>query len=437
MDAASAPMLPRAAMMLAFGSLASLAGWHYLRAVRQATPHDWRPLLIGAVVIHVVAALALPLTSNDLFSNLAYGRVALQGGNPYLVGPSSLPADDPFSVLVGARWVHTPIVYGPLITLLDSVVVRTGGVIPSLIAYKALLLGCSLGVVGFAWLVCRGRRDPNDAVATFVLVSWSPVLVWEISAQAHNDGLPVLALAAGIWTGLRERRLLTTLFFAIAVFAKFAAAPVLALHLALLLRRSPGRALLLGIIAAGVGVLLFAPYWQGFATLRGPLLAAGGAPGRTARSLVDLACLVAGQVGATPEITTYRVLSLAGFPLLAALGVRALFRVRCFEDVVHHSLLVLLAWNLVTPWFQPWYVTWLLPLVLLERDPRLRWTVAVYSALSTAQYILPIDPLTNVAIDAVVFWMLFARRRAWERRWGARGGTDPEGNVCQILRLGG
>jgi hypothetical protein len=106
------------------------------------------------------------------------------------------------------------------------------------------------------------------------------------------------------------------------------------------------------------------------------------------------------------EHIAYRVCWAAGIAAVAWIVTRAIPRIRTFEDAAHHSLLVLLVWMLTTSWFQPWYAVWLLPLAMIEPDARLRRIVAIYTALLVVQYALPIDPVTNVAIDAWVVWQL-------------------------------
>src|SRR5262249_4393167 len=138
------------------------------------------------------------LTSNDVFSNLAYGRLAHEGLNPYVNGPAALPAGDPFGALVGDRWTMQSIVYGPIATMLNVIVVGGRSVWAALVAFKLAMLATSLGTVAIAWRVCRDRP------MVFVAVAWNPLLAWEVSAQAHNDGLIVVLIAAAVWAGSRR-----------------------------------------------------------------------------------------------------------------------------------------------------------------------------------------------------------------------------------------
>jgi hypothetical protein len=413
-DAAAAPIATRIGLMLGFGACGAMAAVAYLRALDS---HDGsglvdRRLVYAAIAIHVVAAVALPLTSDDVFSNLAYGRLAHLGTNPYLAGPVALPAGDPFAMLVGTRWTAMPSVYGPFATMLDAIVVGGRGVWPALVAFKLALLATSLGTVAIALRVCRERP------AAFIAVAWNPLLAWEISAQAHNDGLLVVALAAAVWAGARRSEVLAAVLAGIAVLAKLAAAPILALQLWALLRRSPARSIAASLVIAALAVASFATYWAGLAMLEAPLLAAGGEPGRTARSLVDLVWLATEPLGVAT--VAYRVLWAAGVVVLAAAFVRAMIRTSTFIDAMHESIVVMIVWNLVTPWFQPWYAVWLLPLVMIERDARTIRLVAIYTALLVVQYALPIDPITNVAIDAWVVIEALAIRRERPARAPAR-----------------
>jgi hypothetical protein len=115
--------------------------------------------------------------------------------------------------------------------------------------------------------------------------------------------------------------------------------------------------------------------------------------------------------------------------VLVAAFVRAMIRTRTFADAMHESIVVMIVWNLVTPWFQSWYAVWLLPLVMIERDTRTIRLVAIYTTLLVVQYALPIDPITNVAIDAWVVIEALAIRR--ER---ARLAPDPSSGAATAGR---
>ncbi|GAC1342703.1 MAG: hypothetical protein NVSMB23_15690 [Myxococcales bacterium] len=428
-DEAPLPLALRVALFLAFGACAAGAAVAYLRAVAQAQDEHLPVLCAGAVAIHLAAALALPLTSNDLFSNLAYGRMIERGLNPYLIGPAALAPCDPFLAVLGKRWVATPFAYGPPLAALDALAARAGTVLGAALAFKAAFLAFSLAGIAALYRLCRSPWSGPDAAQKFVLFAFCPLVAWELTAQAHNDGAMVLALLLFVAAALRGRDFLALAFLVAAVFSKFAAAPVLGLFLVWQARRSVPRAAAMAALAVLAGAALFAPFWAGPDTLRGPLVAAGGSGyDRVTRSFIALADLGAELVSGQARAASYAALSWAGRLLLFWLAVRFARRARSLEDVLVGSVLWLGAYDVIaTAWFHPWYATWLLPLAVGVQHAGLRGVVALYAALTLTQYGLPLEPLTTVAIDVAVLVS------AWPviRALGVQGSAGPAGGAAR------
>jgi len=388
---------PRAAL----GLLMGVSAWYFLLLHRCAK--SLSAMALGAVALHSISALSLPLTSNDVFSNLGYGHMSALGLNPYIFAPAALGNGDKFVAFIASRWRDSPIVYGPIVTAVCSAVGRVQNLWGALLVWKVAMLAISLTATVVAYRICRAHFALEDAPKRFALFALAPVATWELSAQAHNDAILVLMMVCFIWAALKGYEWLAIAFIAIAIYAKFVAAAVLCLYVAMIFRRDRRRAIAMVGVVAAMGVALMLPYWEGPATLRGPLLTLGGDSSRTSRSLADLAAWGVLPFGVEAQNIVYKVLWLGGFACLAYLGVRAILVVRSVHDVTRHGLIILGAYCLVaTPWFQPWYVTWLLPLALVERDSRLRHVVAIYAALTPVQYIMPLDPATTVLIDVIV-----------------------------------
>src|SRR5690349_13714317 len=164
-----------------------IAGACALRLARLAPAVAPRKLLGPAALVHLCAAPALALTSRDLFSNLAYGQLQLLGKSPYLSGPRALGAG-PLVDLVAPRWLDTPSVYGPVLAILNRAAAAAGAALGSPVwgggaVLKVTLLLCSLGTL---WLAYRSAQTDGgrDAWEGFALLAFSPVLAWEVSAQA-------------------------------------------------------------------------------------------------------------------------------------------------------------------------------------------------------------------------------------------------------------
>jgi hypothetical protein len=386
----------------------------YLRAVRPSPAPGpgrgegppLRSMLAGAVVLHAVAALALPYTSNDLFSNLAYGRMARLGLDPYASGPRALPEGDPFRALVSPNWLDARSAYGPVLTWLDALAGRADTAAGALIAFKLVILALTLAIVAIAYRVCRDHLPADRAAPAFALLAWNPLLAWELSGQAHNDAVMLLGLAAFVWAATAGRRLVAVAAVAFAFWAKFAVAPVLGLYLVHLLRTRRRDALAGAALTVGMGLALFLPFWRGPETLLGPLAAVRSDPTRTTRSLVEILQLGAGLFGRGAADAVYRVGWAAGLVLLAAVAVWAVRRATSLEGVVRGSLAWLLTYLLVaSPFVLPWYLTWLLPLALVEPDPRWRRVVALYTALSAVAWCADVPPLQAAIVNSTVLWL--------------------------------
>lgn len=404
----------RASWLLACAVAGAGLVWAGLAALRllRAAPDPGRALR-AALLVHLCAFPAAALTSSDLFSNLAYAALSAAGKNPYLAGPAAL-GEHPLLALVDPRWAGAPSAYGPLLTALGSLAGRAGAALhaPLLaggLAYKLLLLLAALGTLAFGSAAARALGTPA-AARGFALLAFSPLFAWEITAQAHNDGAMVCALAAFALAAARGRDGLAALALVLGTLAKFAAAPLLLLWLAVVFRRAPARAAGLALGAAGLALLAWAPYWEGPATLLGPAATAGASLDRHAHSLHDLLDLVLAPALPSLRAPLYRLFQLGSLAWLAGGTLLAATQVRSAAGVARAGTWVLLGWFLLTPWFQPWYATWLLPLALLEEDPRWQRLVAVYGVLTVVQWAAPLDPVTTVAGNAWVARELFCLR---------------------------
>jgi alpha-1,6-mannosyltransferase len=395
-----------------------LAGWCGLRLTRFAGRVPLRRLLAWAIAGQLCAFPALALTSGDLFSNLAYGEMLGAGKNPYVEGPRGA-LSGPVADLVAARWAETPSVYGPVISAVSRFCARIGAEFASPVwgagaAFKVAMLLCALGAL---WLGYVDARDAGtrEAAQGFAVLAFSPLLAWEVTSQAHNDGVVVLLLAAFAWAACRGRELLAVVALAAATMAKVSAAVVLIPYLVLVLRRSAPKAAALGVVALAVFVAAFTPYWAGLETLRAPFAGALRDAHHHSHSFADFLCGALEPLSRGAAVLSDHLWWIGSTALCTVLLARTTWRATSRERVLHESLVLLLAWCLTVPWFHPWYATWLLPLAAAERDPDFQRLVAIYSVLNVAQWGLSLDPVTTVAVNA---WTLFAWSRLGRRGTG-------------------
>lgn len=154
-------------------------------------------------VLALAALLSAPFGSADHVNYLAYGRILVQGGNPWVDAPISWAGGlDPVTSRVEAPWTTEPSVYGPFGTLLHGLSAWVGGgslrqgvwvwqllVVLSWLAVRALL---------------RAALDTDLHGRVDVLWTLNPLVVGIGVLGAHIDTVAAaLALAAVVVAALR------------------------------------------------------------------------------------------------------------------------------------------------------------------------------------------------------------------------------------------
>jgi alpha-1,6-mannosyltransferase len=376
----------------------------------------------ASLILQLCALPALALTSSDIFSNLAYAALSALGKNPCLLGPSAL-GQGPVLALVSPRWVDTPSAYGPLLNLLGWLAGQIGRLLDSPVwgagaAYKLLMAAATAGAIVCAAKTARALGT-RVAAQGFTVVALSPLLAWELTAQGHNDAVMVCALCAFAWAAARGKDGLGALALGVGVLAKAGIAPLLLLWLVVMWRRSPRHAFGWAVALAALAVLAWAPFWAGSETLRGVGATAGADLDRHANSLQDLLFLILTPLWPAVKAPLFRSFQIASFAVLGAGTLWAAVKVSDAAGLARAGIVILLGYFLTTPWFQPWYATWLLPLCLLERDPRWQRLVARYAVISVVQYAVRLDPFTTVIGN---LWIACQ----WWRLWRGANGSVQE-----------
>jgi hypothetical protein len=379
---------------------------------RHPPPYEARRQVLGwALVLAAAAAIALPLTSNDIFSNLAYGHMTHVGLDTSRLGPQALPVADPFRALVAPRWLDSPCVYGPVSRAAFALTTTTGSVWSSLLAYKLLFLLLTWLAIVVCYHGC-GRTLPRAQVpAALVLLAVNPLLLWEMAGQGHNDGLMVLFTLLFVVLLRDGRSWMAAACLVVAVLAKSAVLPV---FFFLAVSRLPRfRARYYGL-ACGAGlVAAVAVAW-----VFPDLLLSVGAPvsgydvsKRLINSVPDLVYRAARLFSAGTASTAYRVYWAASLAFVAALVIRLGRRTTGPQAVVESSLRALLALVLAfSPNLQPWYFIWMLPFAVYSTSEPLRRFVVSASAAFLMLYAAPFNvPTWTLAVLSLVAFVLVLR----------------------------
>jgi hypothetical protein len=292
----------------------------------------------------VVRAVMLAAPANDDPSRYVWeGRIQLEGWNPYAVAPADPRLDylddDVRRNVPFPRWTT---LYGPVAMMAYAAVNLVGSTV---FVMKVFLAVADVCVVVLVALLLRARGLPG---VRSVVYAWCPLVVWSFAGRGQGDVLHI-ALVVGALLALDRGRP-----YAGAAIAGLAAAAKVAGGVAMLaiLRRLKARHVALGAL---VFVLVHVPY-------------AGAGRGLVSGIAAFEATAFNGPVFVL-------VSDVLGLPVLArpAGAVLLLATVvwvwaRNYEPALG-ALWISGVLIVASPVVQPWYVTWVVPLVCLRFSP--------------------------------------------------------------------
>ena len=396
-------------------------------------------VLAATTLLGLVLVVLPSLPSDDVFSYILYGRIAvIHHANPLVAVPSDFPSD-PF--LFPVFWRDTRSVYGPVWLLLSQglslLAERLGGSLATYtLLFKLLGLVAHLANSALVWLIL-GRLAPRRRLFSTLFYAWNPLCLLEFCASAHNDAVMLFFLLLGVYALLREWEVVALVCWSLSISTKYVPLALLPFYLVYVARRMAAegagrRAVLaaigwrLGLVVGGM-VLVALPYWSGPRML-GALLYSPPAQ-QLNNSFADgikwpLRALVAALPGMTYAMArglADNALKLIGLLAFVSLWLIEFRRTRSVQGVLAAWGWVLL-WYIVVAsgWFWPWYVTWLVALVALVPWGRLTVATLLLTGGSLALYaFLPLhsSPIYGyrsfVTFGPVVGYLLWQGRDWW------------------------
>ena len=453
-----------------------------LVAVARGARPPVRAVIAAAFLAVAVVTVLPPAGSTDAISYAANGRMAVIGRSPYVMTPLQLQRSGdpigrqiPFSE-IPSTWTTTVSVYGPVATGAEWAAAELGGSSLARITFwlkleEALAFGAVILVLDRLL-----RADPAQRLRAHLLWSVNPLLLWEIVASGHIDGLAALFGLLGV-VALRIRPSQSTRQSSGAASGT-GSEP----------RAEPGRgqiglrdAVLAGL-AIGVATGIKAEYalfglavaWACRRSVKPLAAAAGGfvlvvVPSYLAAGTPAIKILLTRSPGITWD-TMYQLfwrpvlgytqfsvtsrppyLELVAYLLFAAVAVLAVLR---FPDPVPHlpavtpALALSLAWLFLTAFQRPWYDVMAISLLALYSASRLDWVVLIRLLAGATVYVQAVQspfqphwlanlgqfdgawltPGVRLLAAVALVWL------CWSGRWGWRSAsaTSP-GRLPELL----
>ncbi len=392
-----------------------------------------RPLAY-MLALWILPLLAVaPLFSQDVFSYAAQGEMMSRHINPYHYGPGTL-GSGPYVSGVDPLWANTAAPYGPLFLMLAGWS-ATLSLHHALITVVLLRLQSVAGIALIAYCIPKlARSFGRDAGPAFVLAVLNPLTLLALVGGAHNDAIMVGLLLAGITAARSFHPAWGVVLCALAASIKVPAA-IGIVYVAwdwagpfADWRRRARMVLRSGLITVAVmGVLSLVSGlgWGWIANLGTPgTVRSWMAPATGFGLLISGTAHVVGiGVGLGGVLTLTRAVGLIGAAAIA---------IYCLRNRERIGLLgalgaTMMAFVLLGPVVQPWYLTW--GIIIVAPIVTGRWLYAVLGLSAVAPFIgltggadllnelVHTDPASMVLAVMVLWAVVILPLGNWTTSW--------------------
>jgi len=351
-------------------------------------------VIVASLALCLLLAWQPLLNSTDFHQYLLQARILVHHGeNPYLVPPNNFVSDWEFcqSICTG-MWQQVTNMYGPwwfYFTLIPAVLAN-GFFLANYLLLKLMLVAVFLAS---AWLIYKilDQRKAQLKKLGLYLFALSPLLIFEVAADGHNDIVLVFLIILHFYFLYKNRKIAALLVLTGACLIKFITLPMLGIYFIYLYKiggkNKNVKMAGLGLLVIMIFMLSFWPIWQGSATLNGLLFQSElkniyqYSPGMIFSLLISKLIGHSDYSWLAKTITTF----LYGFTFLA-LVIHLLRSDKLKEKYLDISLWSILLFILLMPVInRPWYLIWVLPFLLIKG--RFNWFL-VFSGLAIAAKIL-------------------------------------------------
>jgi hypothetical protein len=180
----------------AVGAIGVAAG---LLAIAHGARFGVKPLLAASFIAIAAFTFLPPAGSTDTQSYAIDGNMLVLKHSPYAYTPATMVSlGDKLAVGSPPTWAHQLSDYGPIATAEEWLAAELGGHSMALITFW-LKLFVALAFAAVVLLLDRLLRDnPAMRLRAHLLWSVNPLLLWEVVASGHIDGLAIAFGLAGL-----------------------------------------------------------------------------------------------------------------------------------------------------------------------------------------------------------------------------------------------
>jgi hypothetical protein len=209
---------------LFFALVAAALSVLYILELIDNKPAKLKQILFWVFVLGLGAVFVYPLGTKDIFNYVSFARLhVFYGLNPHMATVSDISnyLRDPFLKNMFHITCVSP--YGPLWTWLSYVlyyIVAGFGLIPFIISFKVVGLLMHLLITYMIYKVAEILSEGSGSRAA-IIYGMNPLAIFELIANAHNDGPAILLLLLSLFLVFQKRTINGLIALSLSVSFKF------------------------------------------------------------------------------------------------------------------------------------------------------------------------------------------------------------------------
>lgn len=295
---------------------------------------------------------------NDLYLYFFHAKIfVIHHANPYI----ALPRDfiDHVGIRFMSNWLNQNYNYGPLWLVISSIpLLISTNIFWGVFAFKILSLIFYLGSLCAIYVLF----DKNWK--KLFLFAVNPVILYFGINGSHNDMALLLFLVLSILALKNERYAWSFILLAFAVLIKFAIIMLFPIFIIFAYRKQKIQTLLSLVLVAGIFFFSYLPFTMDIniimgnstlhnAKLSGPLF--------SIFYLMAQKSFIYNMEIFSNLKNIFLILFIASYFIILFFYVK---KDQSFESAMKFCAIILLCFYILTYWFQPWYILWIIPLIL-------------------------------------------------------------------------
>lgn len=357
--------------------------------------------IVGFVALSIVAFVTHPTRSQDIYWSLLLGKgFSYYGVNPYQT-PAGLFSGDAWAYPV-LTWKDMPMIYGPIWMLFIAGITMFAHSLDSALVLTRMGYLFLLVVAGFMFWKILAQIGLTDRMRAnlLLLLAWNPFLIQAGFVDLHNDILVMVAILASYYFLLNKKYDLSIITLLLGSLVKYSPLLLIVVPLFCWIKEEYHKPLKLFVklsvvflILVGIVVISYAPFG-----------------GLTLSNFIGLSDQV-DRIGLATEYLSGTAVVLKLFALsfkeLRLLGIVLAMLIMAWsvwkkQTLKAYTIPFLAIFFFATPWFQPWYLLWIFPLILISW-PNIWFVILTASALLMPELLSPSVVSLMVLIGSVIF----------------------------------